>query len=389
MKKIIVLCVFAACAALAGETPTTNLFESTPWVLLTGSHEVGFNWMTTQPANSWLEYRQDTNSEWKVSFYSKYGLKDGDTLYHKAYVKDYDPKKPIWYRFVGTEVIKFKFFTAKYHPEVRSEEGMIKPVVREDGSWTAAVFQDVHAQNDMYEPLLKLAGEDVTLVVSNGDPCHYFNSEEDIVKLLGIPLSFFAKKGIMATFVRGNHETRGSHARYLPNYITLRNDQYYGTADLGFARVLFLDSGDDRADFNKQYGGSIDFDPYMLEEGEWLRKEVASEEYKKAPWKVVIMHIPPQTGEDTWERAKPHFEDQVPTLVKAEPDIVLCGHDHRYQYYNKEDAKKLGFSFPYVVGDTKPLERATVERLDVKENELALTVFRGDGTTVTNETWRK
>ena len=113
------------------------------------------------------------------------------------------------------------------------------------------------------------------------------------------------------------------------------------------------------------------------------------EEYKKAPWKVVIMHIPPQTGEDTWERAQPHFQDQVPTLVKAEPDIVLCGHDHRYQYYNKEDAKKLGFSFPYVVGDTKPLERATVERLDVKENELALTVFRGDGTTVTNEVWRK
>jgi hypothetical protein len=30
-----------------------------------------------------------------------------------------------------------------------------------------------------------------------------------------------------------------------------------------------------------------------------------------------------------------------------------------------------------------------VERLDVKENELALTVFRGDGTTVTNEVWHK
>ena len=132
------------------------IFESTPWILLTGSHEVGFNWMTTQPANSWLEYRQDTNSEWKVSYYAKYGLKDANTLYHRAYVKDYDPKKPIWYRFVGREVIKFQSFTAKFHPEVRSEEGMLKPVVREDGSWTAAVFQDVHSQNDMYEPLLKL-----------------------------------------------------------------------------------------------------------------------------------------------------------------------------------------------------------------------------------------
>ena len=389
MKKLIVLCVFAACAALAGETPVTNLFEATPWILLTGSHEVGFNWMTTQPANSWLEYRQDTNSEWKVSYYAKYGLKDANTLYHRAYVKDYDPKKPIWYRFVGREVIKFQSFTAKFHPEVRSEEGMLKPVVREDGSWTAAVFQDVHSQNDMYEPLLKLAGDDVTLAVSNGDPCHYFNCEEDVPKNLGRPLGFFAKKGIMTTFVRGNHETRGSHARYVPAYMTLRNDQYYGTADLGFARVLFLDSGDDRADWGWMYDGSIAFKPYMLEQGEWLRKEVASDDYKNAKWKVVIMHIPPKPDDADEDRAEPHFEDQVPTLVKAEPDIVLCGHDHRYQYYNKEDAKKMGFSFPFVIGDSKPLNRATVTRLDVKEGELGVKVFRGDGVTLTNEVWHK
>ena len=54
MKKLIVLYVLTAGIALAGETPVTNLFDSTPWALLTGSHEVGFNWLTTQPANSWL-----------------------------------------------------------------------------------------------------------------------------------------------------------------------------------------------------------------------------------------------------------------------------------------------------------------------------------------------
>ena len=232
-------------------------------------------------------------------------------------------------------------------------------------------------------------GDDITLAVSNGDPCHYFNCEEDVAKNLGRPLGVFAKQGIMATFVRGNHETRGSHARYVPKYMTLRNDQYYGTADLGFARVLFLDSGDDRADWGWMYDGSIAFKPYMLEQGEWLRKEVASEEYKKAPWKVVFMHIPPKPDDADEDRAEPHFEDQVPTLVKAEPDIVLCGHDHRYQYYNKEDAKKMGFSFPFVIGDSKPLNRATVTRLDVAERELGVKVFRGDGVTLTNEVWHK
>ena len=124
-------------------------------------------------------------------------------------------------------------------------------------------------------------------------------------------------------------------------------------------------------------------------QGEWLRKEVASEEYKKAPWKVVFMHIPPKPDDADEDRAEPHFEDQVPTLVKAEPDIVLCGHDHRYQYYNKEDAKKMGFSFPFVIGDSKPLNRATVTRLDVAEGELGVKVFRGDGVTLTNEVWHK
>ena len=390
MKKLIILSLFLSYALMAGEKPVSNLFESTHWVVLTGSHEVGFNWLTTQPANSWLEYRQDTNADWKVSYYAKYGLKEANTLYHRAYAKDYDPRKPIWYRFVAREVIKFESYTSKFHPEVRSESNMIKPVVREDGSWTAAVFQDVHSQTDMYEPLLKLAGGDeVTLAVSNGDPCNYFNCEMDVPNKLGKPFGIFAQKGIMTLFVRGNHETKGSHARYVPQYFTLMNDQFYGTMDLGFAHVVVLDCGDDRADWGKMYQGSIAFDPYMYEHGEWLRKEVASDAYKNARWKVVFMHIPPRADNDDYDRAQPHFKDQVPILTKAQPDIVLSGHDHRYQFYSKEDSEKMGFSFPFVVGDSKPLERATVERLDVKENELDLVVFRGDGVTMTNQVWRK
>ena len=167
------------------------------------------------------------------------------------------------------------------------------------------------------------------------------------------------------------------------------NDQFYGTMDLGFAHVVVLDCGDDRADWGKMYQGSIAFDPYMYEHGEWLRKEVASDAYKNARWKVVFMHIPPRADNDDYDRAQPHFKDQVPILTKAQPDIVLSGHDHRYQFYSKEDSEKMGFSFPFVVGDSKPLERATVERLDVKENELDLVVFRGDGVTMTNQVWRK
>ena len=389
MKKLIVLYILTVGIALAGETPVTNIFDSAPWALLTGSHEVGFNWLTTQPANSWLEYRQDTNSEWKVSYYAKYGLKEANALYHRAYAKDYDPTKPIWYRLVAREVKKFQSYTSQFHPEVRSEEGMIKPVVRPDGSWTAAVFQDVHSQDDMYDPLLKLAGDDVTLAVSNGDPCNYFNCEMDIPNKLGKPLSIFTQKGMMALFVRGNHETKGSHARFLPHYITLMNDQFYGTIDLGFAHMVILDCGDDREDWAWMYNNSIAFTPYMLEEGEWLRKEVASDAYKNAKWKVVFMHIPPKPDNAEEDRAQPHFKDHIPTLTKVPPDIVLSGHDHRYQFYTREGSRAFGFDFPFVVGDSKPLKRATVERLDVKENEMALTVYRGDGVTMTNQVWRK
>ena len=131
------------------------------------------------------------------------------------------------------------------------------------------------------------------------------------------------------------------------------------------------------------------FTPYMKEEGEWLRKEVASDAYKNAKWKVVFMHIPPKPDNAEEDRAQPHFKDHVPTLTKAQPDIVLSGHDHRYQFYTREGSRAFGFDFPFVVGDSKPLKRATVERLDVKENEMALTVFRGDGVTMTNQIWRK
>lgn len=386
------LLVFSAFLAFSEEKVATNLFDSAKWVLITGQREVGFNWLTTRPANSWLEYRQTPTGTWQSVFYAEHGLKQANTLYHRAYVRDYEETRPLYYRFVAREVIKFQSFTATFQEEVRTEDFFLAPLVRPDGSWSALAFQDVHGENTMYEPLMKLAGEDVTLCVSNGDPCHYFNSEEEIVSKLCRPLAIFAGKGRLAAFVRGNHETRGAQARHLPDYLTIRGGRYYGAQTIGAARCLFLDSGDDREDWAWMYNGSIAFTQYMRQEEAWLKEELAGPAWQTSQWRVVFLHIPlkPDNYEDD-DLAQVLLTNIAPLLAQASPrpDIVMGGHEHKYQYYDAADSRRFGLDFPLCVGDTKPLERATATRLDVAPESLALKVYRGDGTLLTNRVWRR
>lgn len=53
-----------------------------------------------------------------------------------------------------------------------------------------------------------------------------------------------------------------------------------------------LDTGEDKSDTHPVYAGITDFDAYRTEQAEWLKKLVASKEYKKAKYHVVISHFP-------------------------------------------------------------------------------------------------
>ena len=59
-----------------------------------------------------------------------------------------------------------------------------------------------------------------------------------------------------------------------------------------------MDGGEDKPDNDIEYLGTGAFDAYREEEAAWLRKVVASQEFKTAPFQVVVIHVPPT--QSTW-----------------------------------------------------------------------------------------
>ena len=97
-------------------------------------------------------------------------------------------------------------------------------------------------------------------------------------------------------FVRGNHETRGPNARTLMTYFPHPSGKNYYSFNHGDVHFIILDSGEDKPDTHPVYAGIVDFDNYRTEQAEWLKKDINSEEFKKAKYKIAVYHIPLFTG---------------------------------------------------------------------------------------------
>ena len=57
-----------------------------------------------------------------------------------------------------------------------------------------------------------------------------------------------------------------------------------------------MDTGEDKPDSDIEYAGITVYDEYRTEQAEWLRRVLDSKEYKDAPFKIIVAHIPPIGG---------------------------------------------------------------------------------------------
>lgn len=88
-----------------------------------------------------------------------------------------------------------------------------------------------------------------------------------------------------------------------------------------------MDTGEDKPDSDIEYAGITVYDEYRTEQAEWLRRVLDSKEYKDAPFKIIVAHIPPIGG---WHGNLEVEQKFMPLLRDAKPDVMLCGHLHRF-----------------------------------------------------------
>jgi hypothetical protein len=204
------------------------------------------------------------------------------------------------------------------------------------------MFNDVHSNLAVYDRLIPHLGDVSAFCVFNGDILSHIDDEKGVVKGLLRPLSQVTQEaGLPVWYLRGNHETRGSFAREMRNYLALKHSHYYGAATIGGVRFVFIDTGEDKVDSHWAYSGLVDFDAYLARECAWLRREIASPAWKEARARIVMRHIPPAKKQRV-ERLS--VLDGI--LADAGVTLTMAAHWHKWKWHPAVPERP----YPMIVG---------------------------------------
>jgi 3',5'-cyclic AMP phosphodiesterase CpdA len=230
---------------------------------------------------------------------------------------------------------------------------------------TFTVVNDIHGRDSMMLALTKgLKEQKPDFVVFNGDMVSFMGSTEDIETGFMTRATETFATDIPLVYVRGNHETRGpGFSEYLNLFPTPTNTPYF-TFRQGPVAFVVLDSGEDKPDSDIEYGGTAAYDAYREKMAEWLKEAVKSEEFRSAPVKIALLHIPFDKGVG-WYGNNELKRLLLPTLNEAGIDVMLCGHTHRYSF---RDVGSVDNNFPILVNSNndKVNVRATKSQIDME-----------------------
>ena len=296
-------------------------------------------WTTSKPALSWVEVAPDDGRSFYAQEHSRHyqtvaGRKLADRTLHAVRLKGLQP---------GTDYCCRRPYPFRTFPDSGADCSFI-------------MLNDIHGKADYMKDLCKkIDFSKVGFVVFNGDMSSSVESEEQLfADYIDASVALFAS-GTPILFNRGNHETRGVWSDRLIDCFPTRSGEFYGIYRYGDVCLLVLDCGEDKPDSDVEYYGLADYDAYRVEECEWLKKAVRSDEFRSASARIVLLHVPPTTG--TWHGNVHLNELFMPVLNGAGIDLMLCGHEHRYSFH---PAGERGAQFPIVINDNKSYTRCDV-----------------------------
>lgn len=337
--------------AIAGQ-PSVKITHG-PYLQNLSENEVTVVWTTDKPCKSWVEFSKKEDGK---NFYSQlprkaYASQDGlccvDTL-HRVTVTGLEKNTTYFYRVLSQEVKEL----LPYRPvlgNIVSTDIWKKPLTFTtlDGrqeTLSMVMINDIHGKNDLQKKLLEMAPpQNVDMVVFCGDMCNYINKQSDIfTSFLDTSVGLFASRKPFV-YVRGNHETRGAYARNFFRYLAGPEGKFYYAFTYGPIRFVVLDSGEDKPDTDVEYSGLVDFDNYILEQKEWLARELESPEFRAASFRVVLSHIP--FGKGGWYGSERLRKQLLPLLEGARIDLMLSGHNHTFGFMDKGKVT----AFPIIV----------------------------------------
>ncbi|HVI43635.1 MAG TPA: metallophosphoesterase family protein [Chitinophaga sp.] len=360
------------------QEPAAHAFLCKPYLQHPAPDTITVTWLTTRPCYSWVEYSAEGQPARKAHSVTN-GLVDANNRLHKIQLTHLEPGKKYSYKIFSKDIAEFQPYKLTYGSTIESETYTFTapdPKAKEV-SWV--IINDIHDRPESIPHLMGLSGQaPYDFVFFNGDVFDYQSDEQQIINHMLTPCGNTFAPQTPFMYVRGNHETRGKYAREWHQYFDNPGHANYFSFTWGPVHAIVLDTGEDKEDNHPVYAGIVDFDAYRAQQAAWLEKELQSPAYKKARYKVVMMHIPHYHGGE-WHGTV-HCREMFGGLFnKHKIDILICGHTHTYGVHPPEPGTH---NYPIIIGGGPKDGNRTLIKVKADQKQLILTMLKDDGTKV-------
>jgi len=351
-------------------------FLTPPYLQALSPNSVSIVCITSNKSFTWVEYGESDFSE--KAHVEEDGFIDAYQTLFNIKLSNLKPDTNYRYRIVSKEIQSFDPYKLVYGDVMESETYTFTTPKEQSEEVSCLIFNDIHDRPNSFAELMKYNDNvPFDFAVLNGDIFDYQTDEKQIIDHLITPITQLFASHTPFIMSRGNHETRGKFARDFKNYFAYRGDKYYQAFRQGPIFWIFLDTGEDKPDNEPVYAGIVNYDSYREEQARWLEKIMRSPDYRKAPFKVVCMHIPPFHSGD-WHGTMHCRKLFTPLFEKNKIDLVISGHTHKYGVHQKQS----NHSYPIVIGGGPKAGTRTIIQLQADRKNLKLNMIGDSGSTV-------
>ncbi len=357
-----------------------------PYLQVAGASAMTVMWVTDGPATGWVEYGPPGGPVQRAVPVEDGLVRAGGRI-QSVLLRGLMPGALYAYRVATRPILSYGPYKVEYGQTIWSEGKEFRTSSPRGQSFSFLVMNDLHENVDiMRAHAARAALSPYDLVFLNGDSLSHLEDDTQIVERCLRPAGeLFAGRAPLVV-VRGNHETRGKHARVLKSYLALPGDRYYFALTHGSVRFVVLDTGEDKEDSHWAYSGLTNFEAYRAEQAEWLKAEVRSQAFRDATYRIVVAHMPFFGNERTRvsgagpTSCREHFGA---ILNEAGIDLHIAGHTHRADWVEPTAGANR---FPIVVGGGSAAGSNTLTRVDVSAEGLTITQTTDEGKEILKRT---
>lgn len=359
MKRFyLILFSFACCISAFAQQIVSSDVKVGPWVTAVRVGEDGeasakILWTSEHSGMGWVELEDGTR------VYDSFAGRRAFGTYHCVTVKDLPAGKPVRYR-VGGQLLLDDSNSVKpiFGDEYCDVWTSFKTFDNEGDECRFSMMNDIHMHLDSYRSLVsQIDSTNTDFIFLCGDIISKGNYILDTLLRYEIePLGSLAS-GMPVQFARGNHEGRGNGIREVAKVYPQADDyddggEFFYTFREGPVAFAVFDGGETGIDRSIIFSGGDYYVEYIDEQIEWARSAFLRPEFKKAPIKVCLIHVPmiDHSEKDDYHLQRYLNQKVVPLLNDAGFNLMLGADLHEHMYC---PAGSMGNDFPILVNENE------------------------------------